>query len=207
MLTKCCALFLALVVSAEAGGSALAHPQVAQKTAAADYFPLKVGSQWDYRVTADGEISQMSMVSGKIERIDGLDLTLVNTIQDGNIIFAEHMVCNKDGVFRHRIDGEAQAQPICVLKGQAQVGDSWQNSDTEDGVEFIIKAKVIALEEVAVPAGKFKALRVEYEVLVEEETVVTMTLWFVANVGMVKQVVDLGGAEFVIELERYQPVR
>jgi hypothetical protein len=149
----------------------------------------------------------MSMVADKTERIDGLDLTLVKNIKDGNIMATEHMVSNKDGVFRHQLNGEALPQPICVLKGQARVGDSWQISDTEEGVEVIIKAKVIALEEIVVPAGKFKALCVEYEVFVDEETIVTMTHWFAENVGMVKQVVDAGESQFVIELERYQPVR
>jgi hypothetical protein len=72
----------------------------------------------------------------------------------------------------------------------------------------IIKAKVAALEEVTVPAGTFQALRVEYDITIDGETVATITHWFGANVGLLKQIVEgAEGQQLLIELERYQPSR
>jgi hypothetical protein len=55
---------------------------------------------------------------------------------------------------------------------------------------------------VEVPAGKFKAIRVDikYEGAQNIET----TYWFCLDVGFVKQTVNLNNLNIVMELEKYE---
>ena len=56
--------------------------------------------------------------------------------------------------------------------------------------------------DVAVPAGKFKAVVVASKDFRIGETQMTLTYWFAEGVGLVKQHLQLDGREVVVELQK-----
>jgi hypothetical protein len=172
------------------------------KKAPPNYFPLKEGSKSYYRVEIPGQPALTAIIHlAKIETIDGVALARLEMIIQGQINATEHVSSDERGIFRHRYNGSPINKPLCLLKNPVNPGESWQQ-DCEIGTEKAkIMCKVGHEEEVTVPAGKFKAI----PVFVEGESggmKATNTYWFAAEVGMVKQTIELGGAKFSLELEK-----
>ena len=87
------------------------------------------------------------------------------------------------------------------------MGDTWEEDLTTEEGTLKVRGKVIGEEEVVVPAGKFKATRIQITVDEDGEEVLNSTCWYAANIGVVKQAMDIGDATMVMELESHQLVR
>jgi hypothetical protein len=175
----------------------------ADKEAPPDYYPLKVGTKWHYRVkTDDAEAKQMINRIAKIEKIDGKLLALLETVADDKVVATEHLSTTAKGVFRHRFNEMEISPPLCLLKYPVKKGESWE-SETKFGDT---KAKVTCragTEEIEVPAGKYKTVTVLVETLVDD-TKISSTYWFAAGIGVVKQTADVGGKKLKMELEKVE---
>jgi hypothetical protein len=74
-----------------------------------------------------------------------------------------------------------------MLKLPVKVGDSWtKESDPIEGRSLKTTSKVVKVEDVATPAGTFKALRVETTLTTREGFSTDSVLWFAPGVGVVK---------------------
>src|SRR6185436_14508395 len=104
---------------------------------------------------------------------DGDNLIVTREGADGTATIYARMVVSLEGLQqeRERTDGKVG----WVLKAKLKAGDSW---DVPDGG----KRTVHGPEEVDVPAGKFKALRVVWE-----RDGATLTSWYAPGVGEVKR--------------------
>jgi hypothetical protein len=177
----------------------------AEKDDAPDFYPLKVGTKWHYRVTA-GEQGPVQIINqiAKIEKIDDQSLARLECNRDGKVTATEHLASTSKGIFRHRTNGIESSPPICLLRYPVKKDDSW-NSETTVGEE---KGKVTCTvlddkAEIEVPAGKYTAVCVKVEIKTKDNELST-TYWFVAGVGMVKQTVELGKTSVKLELEKVE---
>jgi hypothetical protein len=93
-----------------------------------------------------------------------------------------------------------------LLKLPAKAGDTWEWEDraADAGRRQKIKFKIVGEEEVEVPAGKFKAIRVSEEEEVRGRTTKHES-WYAPDVGLVKRVTQLVVGEGVILLKSFTP--
>lgn len=143
------------------------------------YFPTTVGAKWVYE-TPNGQIE--TAVVSAVEK-DGDDLIVSREGADGTRTAYTKVILSPDGLRQER---EATGGKLgWVLKSTVKAGDSW---DMPEGG----KRTVFGPEEVEVPAGKFQALRVEYEQLGAK-----YSSWYAPNVGEVKRVMKRDQTETV----------
>lgn len=143
------------------------------------HFPTTVGAKWVYE-TPDGGLE--SAVVSAVEK-DGDDLIVSREGVDGTRTAYTKTVVSPDGLRQER---EFTGGKLgWVLKSTAKAGDSW---DMPEGG----KRTVHGPEAVEVPAGKFTALRVEWE-----QSGGKCTSWYAPGVGEVKRVMKWGETETV----------
>jgi hypothetical protein len=164
---------------AQFGVTAVAAPVPKAVHAVPLYFPTTVGAKWVYE-TPNGQIE--TAVVSAVEK-DGDDLIVSREGADGTRTAYAKVIVSPDGLRQER---EATGGKVgWVLKSTVNAGDSWDMP--EGGTRT-----VFGPEEVEVPAGKFHALRVEYE-----QFGAKYTSWYAPNVGEVKRVMKRDQAETV----------
>jgi hypothetical protein len=169
---------------------------------APDYFPLKVGTKWNYEAKQAGKTIKLENQIAKLETIDGKSLAVLEKSVNGTVQGTEHLAATEKGTFRHRVDGTELSPPICVLKNTLKKDDTWETVSTIANEQIKVKAKVLGAEDVTVPAGKYKAFRVEVEYSIAGMQA-TVTFWFAPDVGIVKQSMD-GSEKNFIELTKFE---
>jgi hypothetical protein len=168
-----------------------------------NYYPVDVGNTWHYRVTAKGNITNVSTRISKHETINGEALARLDTL---NVLFTEHLAQTEKGVFRHRLNGSQVSPPFHLLLYPPNVGAKWQGeftSELEKG-KFGYSGEIQKEEIVEVPAGRFKALRVSIKVDQNGRPMGQFTYWFAKDVGFVKQSLNILDATILMELEKFE---
>lgn len=187
--------------------TALAAPcAAAPKPTAPDYYPLKPGTKWHYRVTVGGRTGAVACRIAKVETIDGQPLARLETVVGEKSVASEHLRTDAKGIYRHRANGLEPVPPIQLLRYPVKDGDRWESEFSVGEEKGKLAVVVIGKEEVEVPAGKYKAVKVEVNTDSGGQKIST-TYWFADGVGIVKQRSDLGGRETVLDLEKYEPAK
>jgi hypothetical protein len=186
------ALALALVT---AGSS----PGADEKEVQTPYFPLKVGNIWNYRV-GDNKFFQ---TVAKFEKVGGVNCARIEQFKDKKIAGVEHIGVTAPGVARYSFDGTETKPPVFILQLEPTEGKSWK-VDTKWKDETLKGTFKIGPEtEIKVPAGTFKAIPVIGKDLEIKGQKVNLTYYFVKNLGMAKQVFEMGKTTIVVELESF----
>lgn len=158
------AAFVVLVLAA----SAVATP-VPKEPDVVMYYPTTPGAKWVYERAGGVE----EAVAG-VEKEKG---ELVVSRKGDQSAYLKVFV-SAEGLRQHKTTDE-DSDPIWLLKSRVRSGDSWDVGDE--------KRTVIDPEEIEVPAGKFKALKVTWETQGGK-----FTSWYAPNVGELKRVVKRG---------------
>jgi hypothetical protein len=98
--------------------------------------------------------------------------------------------------------------PVPMLKLPAKAGDSWSYEPAvpEGAEKRTITYTVGKEEEIEVPAGKFKALRVEMtQSAAPGEFIPRMTYWYASGIGLVKSVSAQGAKDRTVVLKSFTP--
>jgi hypothetical protein len=156
------------------------------------YHPTREGDTQVYEIRHPDSVSEYTVVVKKVEEEypGGRTLPTVEVSAAG-----VYRVARKDG-----------GKPVPVLKLPAKVGDSWSSSESAEGKATVSSThRVAALdEEVEVPAGKFKAIRLETTIDIDGRMLKKTTTWYAPGVGMVKTV-DSGETERTVVLKAFKP--
>jgi hypothetical protein len=193
-----------------------ALPAVAQSTKAkakagtGDFYPLKVGTKWNYEL--DAGQPQKGMITSVIaaeETADGKPIARLEVYINGQKApTTEHLMSNKDGVFRVKINNQQLDPPLCILKYPLKAGQKWDTKTTAIGQQLDVSCRQGAEEEVQVPAGKYKAVPCVIETSTQTQQgamKIVNTYWFVDDVGVVKQKMNFGDKVILMELTKYEP--
>lgn len=188
-------LLLALLTSS----TLLAAPR--PKGGEAVFFPTKAGDTSVYEVTTGGGgASERTTVVKKVEEIDGGWAVSVETGPRQ----ARYEVTEK-GVLMSHGEGRDATPPMPLLKLPAAGTPAWEYRTTDgNGKAILLAFKVSGEEEVKVPAGTFKAVRVDMARTAGGDTV-SGTLWFAPRVGPVKQVTEAGKTVRTEVLKSFTP--
>lgn len=170
-----------------------------------DYYPMKAGSKWIYSGDVNGQKISMTNQIAKIENIDGVSLSRLETLNAQMAVVAnEHLASTAKGVFRHRINGIESDPPFCILKYPVKSGETWK-VDSKVGNDVITGSCTVEKEEVTVPAGKYTTMKVTTKAeVVPSGQKVDNTVWLAPGVGIVKQKTDLGAVTISLELEKFE---
>jgi hypothetical protein len=185
------------------GSAAVAQDEAPDKARAPDYYPLTVGTKWIYELRADGQKKKLTNQVAKIETIDGKKLAVVETLIDGMVTGTAHIEVTDKGVMCHRMSGVELSPPICVLKYPYKKDETWEVETTLGAEKMTVKVKAGDIEEVTVPAGKYKALKTTMDRTVAG-TQASASSWFAPEVGVVKQTMEAGGSTATLELEKFE---
>jgi hypothetical protein len=193
MIMRCAILVtVSLLVS-----TASAAPRLPEKPL---YFPTTVGDKWVVETAqADGATRTQTWVVKFILREDEEIAVCVAEELEGKLTPSHTWYSvSEAGVL---LCGHATATvlrgirpPQCMLKTPAKAGDSWERK--------LCKWTTAGEEEVAVPAGRFRAVRVEME---NEFDGVRTTEWLAPRVGVVKKRYKDKESEFTEVLLSFTP--
>jgi len=142
------------------------------------YYPTRVGAKWVYQ----NGLAEYAQVVAKVEREDKM-LTVTTAILNaqGEPRPNEKVAVSPDGLFivENLRQGIKPKSPACLLSLKHRPGDEW----TDSLYGYVHTAS--EPEWIDVPAGRFKAIRVEQSVDIEGQRGKN-TYWFAEGVGLVK---------------------
>jgi hypothetical protein len=169
--------------------------------ASADYYPLKVGSTWEYRVGKQKATVRVL----REETMDNDTVAVLETTLDGKKI-TERVGVKADGVYRYSGEGVDYKPPLRFLKLPPEDGETWEVKSQGAGLEIAGTFKA-GEEEVTVAAGQYEAVTSSCAEFRIDSARLSMKYWFVPRIGMVKQQLKIGDREVLIELEKYTPAK
>ncbi len=157
-------------------------PRAAQKPRI-DYFPTQVGSKWVYKNTQNADWERTDVITS-VEEMDGVKIVRVGTLtQSGAVEHRQTMRLSPSGLFQVNVTREGKESSTCFLKLPIQSGDKWECLCEGDkgGV-----ATCEGIEEIEVPAGRFKAAKVVARWKTQNIGGGEAGGWFVPGIGPVK---------------------
>jgi hypothetical protein len=172
-----------------------------------DYFPLRVGDSWTYRM-ANGDTAYSVKVLGAEKQADGSTRYLVETLAGVKV----HALFSKASgwVLMHwerypEHEGlEVKYEPARQYLQNPLVAASkweWKGKDYTQ-MELKENNQVVGFEKVTVPAGKFRAMKVVSQVA-GAAIRMTKTYWYADGVGLVKSMTEGGQIKYGWELADY----
>lgn len=173
---------------------------------AADYFPLRVGDSWTYRNTEAGGytlkvVSEEPQGNGPTRYV--VELTsgakIINTFSkvEGWVLFHSENYPEHEGL-QATYDPPKQYLPNPLVVGREW---RWSGKDPTQS-EHQESSRVVAVEEVTVPAGKFRAMKVVTEIT-GGGAAKTRSNWYADGVGLVKSTTESGQIKYGFELTDY----
>lgn len=170
-----------------------------------DYYPKTPGTQWTYKARVNDQTLTMINKVTKIENINGIEMSRVETSAGDNMVLAnEHISINEKGIYRNRINGSEPDPAVCILRFPIKAGDAWE-INSKVGNETIEGTYKTSNEDVTVPAGKYKTIKVVSEADVKPSgQKIFNTVWMAEGIGIVKQFTDLGPVQITLELEKFE---
>ncbi|HET6576042.1 MAG TPA: hypothetical protein VFG68_20745 [Fimbriiglobus sp.] len=175
-----------------------AAPVPKEKAKTPNYYPTALGSRWVYKVGATEIATEVTAVESK----SGARLATIATLVNGKAVATERISVTAKGVFRDRINKADLKPPACILKSPLKSGDKWEVDSSVQGQVTKMSFTTGGSEEVEVPAGKYKAHRVDADgTIAGAQTGVTY--WFAPDVGVVKIRYTIAGNESVLELKSF----
>lgn len=175
-------------------------------------FPLDVGNTWTYRVTEKDSKSEQRVTV----RVDGLETLEIDAkkvpvarleIRSGDRKLVEHVAVQADGIYRFSSADKTITPALCFLKLGVMTGHSWQVEATSEGAK-LKGTFTIGREAVNVPYLKTEKRDATTSTCRELQigaSKMNVTYWFVDKIGMVKQHVQVGNFDQMLELVEYQP--
>ncbi|HVF72531.1 MAG TPA: hypothetical protein VM940_13065 [Chthoniobacterales bacterium] len=171
-----------------------------------DFFPLQVGHSWTYRNTEEGGytlkvLSEEPQAGGPtrftVELSSGVKILHVFSKSEGWVLFHSETYSEHEGL-QATYDPPRQHLPNPPARGQEW---SWAGKDPTR-VDQRESSRVAGLEEVKVPAGKFRAIKVVTEIT-GGGAAKTRTNWYAPGVGLVKSTTVGGQIKYGSELVDY----
>ncbi len=162
-------------------GFAVGAPKPAET--APVYFPSKVGDTRVYRLS-NAEITETITSSDKKDEV--MSLEMETTFPVGSKLKTLVRITDK-GMFKTAEGETTYDPPICILPSPATPSKTWEFEYQVNDTKRTGKARIVGLEEVEVPAGKFKCIRVDSDYPGADGTTICISSWYAANVGLVKE--------------------
>jgi hypothetical protein len=171
-----------------------------------DYFPLRVGDSWTYRNSEAGGytlkvLSEEPQEGGAarclVELRSEVIIQNVFSKADGWVLLHSENYPEHEGL------KATYEPPKQYLRNPLIAGQKWEWTGKDPTqVERHESYRVIGLENITVPAGKFRAMKVISEIS-SGAAPMTKTSWYADGVGLVKTTTEGGQIKYGSELTDY----
>ena len=155
------------------------------------YFPLKVGSEWVYKVTAPDKTSyQQNLIV-----FPDTTTPKIGVLVNGNPVVEIHFNRNEQGLYKTKeisSEGVKVLDPqLLLLSSKLTVGSGWkwQSANTKAKMDV----KIMNGGKITVTAGTFDTILVHTEGIDEEGTAYIDESWYAKGIGYVKSVITTKG--------------
>lgn len=149
------------------------------------YFPTRVGAKWVYRSNPGGDITE---VITAVQKKDGANIVAVGLeLPGGQVLPSQKISVSEKGLFRVASGSHEHKPYLCLLRLPFKQGAKWAANTTVGGSELKGTRTAYKADSVEVPAGTFKAIRVESE-YTRDGVTHRATFWYAAGIGLVKYV-------------------
>jgi hypothetical protein len=159
------------------------------------FFPDTPGTSWEYGQTGAEPSNFTIRIAGR-EKSKGKDLLKFETTAGGQVIQVQLISASDRGVLCHKrqsTTGQTDSfdPPRVLLPIPLQVGTTWELEDDVAGVAMHQVFKIVAEEDVTVPAGYFRA----YHLHCEQPWPLSISVdrWFAPGTGFVKDTTTTRG--------------
>ncbi len=155
-------------------------------------FPVAVGDTWQYEI-AGAPNSTVTVHAVGTEKSNDRELVRLETRTADSPVKTELVASDAAGLscYQRTFPGAKPVSfdpPQLLIPDSMKIGDQWEMDDFVNGNRTHLQFVVAAEEDVAVPAGNFRGFRAQCD---QPGTVsLTVERWFVAGVGMVKEVIN-----------------
>jgi hypothetical protein len=172
-------VFLALALAS----AAVAAPGT--KTRPVFYFPTAPGDKLVYARPDDDKHTEVTETVEKAEAKDGGVLVTMRRAPGGQ---TRKVLVTETSVQVLSESGKDCDPPITLLKVPAKPGDEWDSTPKAAKLGTVTghKSKVLGEDEIEVPAGTYKAIRVDSVISLSGERH-TLSEWYAPGVGLVKR--------------------
>ncbi len=181
------------------------------------YFPLGKGHKWVYKTDYDEDtlIVHEVTASEKVGEAECLvmETRAVNEKEERNrVLRKEWLAVSDEGVRIHKVlrgrtEMEVEA-PFFKLKRDLRKDDEWEGEAKASENPAKHHYRVGVEEDVEVPAGKFKAVKVSVKIESGTRHVAEGYEWYARNVGLVKSEMTISfageGTTIVTELKEFK---
>ncbi|HXX92507.1 MAG TPA: hypothetical protein VEN81_02675 [Planctomycetota bacterium] len=182
------------------------------------YFPLGKGHKWVYKTDYDEDTLIVHEVTAS-EKVGDAECLVVETrsINEkesrNRLLRKEWLGVSDEGIRIHKIQrGRTEMDietPFFKLKRDLRKDDEWEGEAKAEENPAKHHYRVETEEEVEVPAGKFKAIKVMVKVESGSRHVAEGYEWYAKGVGMVKSEMTIKfqgeGPTIVSELKEFKP--
>jgi hypothetical protein len=184
-----------------------------------NWYPLKVGSQWTYKVTSGNapdapvqkvqvtvdqqEVYDFKSTRDKKEIIEPIVRYKLKVVSGNKDPLYEYVAVLNDGVYRFTSAGKDIAPPLRFLKLPNTQGEKWTVNSVSENVQ-LVGTFVCEDDTVKVPAGQFQTKRVSTKDFQLGTEKMSLDHWFAPNVGIVQQRVHVGNNDILLELESFK---
>ncbi len=174
------------------------------------YFPTIVGAKKVMEHQGPGGTSETTETVTQVEEKDGMyTVTVERENMRKELTTAVYRVSAR-GVFLVSVGDAVNDPPAAVLKRGVKVGYTWASQEKMPTVANGIGGRTskwtyytLGPEEVVeVPAGRFRAVRVD---AVGDQRVPRFSYWYAAGVGVVKTETQMGDTTWVSTLKSFTP--
>jgi hypothetical protein len=182
----------------------------ALKGKASYYHPTKEGDKRIYELRTGDTVSETTDVVMKVEHKGDTLVVTVGRELKGVVSPVSKLEVSEKGVTRTGTGEHEMPTPRPLLKLPAKPGDQWTYElRAPDGAEQPRTTYTVGKEEeVEVPAGKFKAIRVDSMMTLPggaDQPTIRGSAWHAPGVGLIKSVSDAGGRERTQVLKSFAP--
>ena len=184
-----------------------ATAQKPKKPDRADYFPLRADDSWTYRNTSDDSRYTLKVVSVEkqedgstryeVELLAGVQVRKFFSKPAGWVLLHAERYPEHEGL-EVKYEPPKQYLPNPLVPGFKW---EWSGKDYTQ-MEFTEKNRVVGFENVTVPAGKFRAMKVVSEVTGASSPKIK-TDWYANGIGLVKTTTEAGPYKYGSELVDY----
>ena len=205
-----------LFVAALAVMAGSSSPAPARVAAGDTYYPLGKNYKWVYSTDYSEDTEVVHEVTGT-EKVGDVECFIVEhkTVSPAlgsRMMRKEWLASNTDGVQIHKLQrGRSEmdlTKPFFKVKHLLRKDEEWQGEAKAEENAPHYAIRVEEETEVEVPAGKYKAWKVNVKVESGLRHFAEGTEWYVKNVGLVKSrlTIRAGGDEFTLvsELKKFE---
>ena len=147
------------------------------------FFPVAVGSKWVYRTVTKNNPEEFTEVITESEAGDVYTIIKIGSEMNGKMTTVRQLSVSSQGLFLGK-EGKKAAAPLdAVIKFPLKKDETWT---VEIGKNAHRKYVIKGEEEVVVPAGKFKTIRVDISILRDGQPFTEISEWYAPRTGMVK---------------------